>query len=156
MGEFKKVCLLVLIGLFLGISIVYVLSAYPIVYPDHELEQAKYDLEMAKRSYEVKDYKWATIQAYYSIYHSGQAMTREKMSIDMKSNSHSVLSDDLTKAAKEGKISLKAVANFNLARWNRVSANYRGDYTKSSAENNIEYAEMFFEEAKRIRDEAVN
>jgi len=92
MDKFKRIWLLILL-VFLITGAVYVLSAYPIVYSDNELEQARYDLNMARRSYEAGDYKWASIQAYYSSYHSGQAMVREKMSIDMKKNSHSRSAD---------------------------------------------------------------
>ena len=34
----------------------------------NELETAKSDLERAKKTYKEGDYKWATIQIYYSIF----------------------------------------------------------------------------------------
>lgn len=39
-----------------------------------ELEVGKKDLLAAKSSYEMKNYKWATIQAYYSIFHGTRAL----------------------------------------------------------------------------------
>lgn len=39
-----------------------------------ELEVGKKDLLASKSSYEIKSYKWATIQAYYSIFHGTRAL----------------------------------------------------------------------------------
>jgi len=35
-----------------------------------ELETARADLETAGKTYKENDYKWATIQIYYSMFHS--------------------------------------------------------------------------------------
>ena len=32
------------------------------------------DLKSAKETFEIKNYKWATIQAYYAIYHSARSL----------------------------------------------------------------------------------
>ncbi len=34
-----------------------------------ELEGAEYDLDKARRSLDQGDYKWSTVQAYYSMFH---------------------------------------------------------------------------------------
>jgi len=39
-----------------------------------EIEQAKSDLNSAKESKKTKNYKWATIQAYYSMFHSARSI----------------------------------------------------------------------------------
>ncbi len=39
-----------------------------------ELETAADDLASAKRSLETGGYKWATIQSYYSMFHSARAL----------------------------------------------------------------------------------
>ena len=39
-----------------------------------ELEVGKKDLLASKSSYEMKSYKWATIKAYYSIFHGTRAL----------------------------------------------------------------------------------
>jgi uncharacterized protein (UPF0332 family) len=39
-----------------------------------ELEGAKYDLERACKSFKDGDYKWATVQAYYSMFHAARAL----------------------------------------------------------------------------------
>lgn len=43
-----------------------------------ELSTAKSDLKDAKESLEIKKYKWATIQGYYSMFHSARALLFEK------------------------------------------------------------------------------
>jgi len=37
-----------------------------------EIQGAEYDLEKAKRSMKQSDFKWATIQAYYAMFHSAE------------------------------------------------------------------------------------
>ena len=39
-----------------------------------ELETAMSDLERAKKTLDEKDYKWATIQIYYSMFHSARPL----------------------------------------------------------------------------------
>ncbi len=39
-----------------------------------ELETAAQDLESSRNTFSESDYKWATIQAYYSIFHAARAL----------------------------------------------------------------------------------
>jgi len=39
-----------------------------------ELETAALDLERAKKTYKDGDYKWATIQIYYSMFHGARGL----------------------------------------------------------------------------------
>ena len=39
-----------------------------------ELDGAKDDLETAKKSLRAGDHKWATVQAYHSIFHAAKAL----------------------------------------------------------------------------------
>jgi hypothetical protein len=43
-----------------------------------ELKGAEYDLSKAKKSLEDDDFKWATIKAYYSMFHSARALVFSK------------------------------------------------------------------------------
>lgn len=45
---------------------------------EKELNQSKDDLESAKESFGRSGYKWATIQAYYSMFHSARALLYSK------------------------------------------------------------------------------
>lgn len=39
-----------------------------------EIETAKADLDTARKTFRGGDYKWATIQIYYSMFHSARAL----------------------------------------------------------------------------------
>lgn len=39
-----------------------------------ELETAAGDLQSAGKTFEEKDYKWATIQVYYAMFHAGRSL----------------------------------------------------------------------------------
>ena len=43
-----------------------------------ELKGSGSDLETAKASYEAGNHKWATVQAYYSIFHAARALLYNK------------------------------------------------------------------------------
>jgi len=43
-----------------------------------ELETAVSDLERARKTYKDGDYKWATIQIYYSMFHGARALLYAK------------------------------------------------------------------------------
>ncbi len=43
-----------------------------------EIASSAYDLERAERSLKEKDAKWATIQSYYSMFHSARALIFNK------------------------------------------------------------------------------
>lgn len=43
-----------------------------------ELKLASDDLKFARNSFEKKNYKWATIQSYYSMFHTARALVYQK------------------------------------------------------------------------------
>lgn len=43
-----------------------------------EIEAAGADLKRARKTYKEGDYKWATIQIYYSMFHSARALLYAK------------------------------------------------------------------------------
>jgi len=43
-----------------------------------EIEAAESDLNRAHKTYSETDYKWATIQTYYSMFHSARALLYAK------------------------------------------------------------------------------
>ena len=45
---------------------------------DKELNNAAFDLEKAQKNLEEGDYKWSTVQSYYSMFHSGRALIYAK------------------------------------------------------------------------------
>lgn len=49
------------------------------------LKTAQEDLEVAEKSFNEKNYKWSTIQSYYSMFHSARALLYAK---DYREHSH--------------------------------------------------------------------
>jgi uncharacterized protein (UPF0332 family) len=45
---------------------------------EKEITSAEYDLSRSKESIEDKDYKWASVQAYYSMFHAAKALVLKK------------------------------------------------------------------------------
>jgi uncharacterized protein (UPF0332 family) len=43
-----------------------------------EIESAEYDLERSNESMKNEDYKWASVQAYYSMFHAAKALVLKK------------------------------------------------------------------------------
>jgi uncharacterized protein (UPF0332 family) len=58
-----------------------------------ELEGAKDDLETARKSLTAGDYKWATIQAYYSIFHAARHFSTTRTFENVVIEGYSPLSD---------------------------------------------------------------
>jgi len=50
-----------------------------------EIETAASDLARSKKTYKDGDYKWATIQVYYSMFHSARALLYDK---NLREHSH--------------------------------------------------------------------
>jgi len=45
---------------------------------EKEITTAEYDLERSKESMKDEDYKWASVQAYYSMFHAAKALVLKK------------------------------------------------------------------------------
>ena|SRR3989338_2247144 len=115
---------------------------------DKEIEGAEYDLGKAKETFEKEDYKWATIQAYYSIFHSVRALVYKK---GYREKSHFALLIAFKELYVNGKfIDRKFLDYFDDAMGLRESADYDLTFSKESAEQIISMAEEFIEEAGRI------
>jgi len=113
-----------------------------------ELEGSEYDLEKAKETFENEDYKWATIQAYYSIFHSVRALIYKK---GYREKSHFALLIAFRELyVNEKLIDRKFSGYFDDAMGLRESADYDLTFSKESAEEIIRMAEEFIEEAGRM------
>jgi len=45
---------------------------------EKEITSAEYDLSRSKESIQDEDYKWASVQAYYSMFHAAKALVLKK------------------------------------------------------------------------------
>ena len=93
-----------------------------------ELDGAKDDLETAKNSLTAGDYKWATVQAYYSIFHAAKALLYNK---DFRERSHRGLLSAL-KLLYPSRIIGSIMEDFSEAMRLREQADYGLVYSEDS------------------------
>ena len=108
-----------------------------------EIRAAKSDLKDAKESVAKKKFKWATIQGYYSMFHSARAMLfaegyREKSHHALLLAIREIYSND---------IGPSLIRDFEHALYLRQDADYGLKFSKDGALNVIETAVKFYERA---------
>lgn len=117
-----------------------------------ELNAAIRDLKRAKRTFDEflddLDYKWATIQAYYSMFHAARALLFKK---GYREKSHYCLKIAMQALyADEGIINQSLVDDFDTTMLLRETADYKSDFSKEGAESALENAEEFLRVAKQL------
>lgn len=113
-----------------------------------ELKASYEDLSEAKDRLKHEKYKYATINSYYSIFHSSRALLYSK---NFRERSHYCLLIALEVLfVKSGIISSHFIAIFKNSMSLRENADYSSSFLKESALLNISYAQEFLEMAKRI------
>jgi uncharacterized protein (UPF0332 family) len=96
-----------------------------------ELEGAGYDLDKARRSLDQGDYKWSTVQAYYSMFHSARALLYSK---DYREKSHSALLEALTALfVRTGLLERNNIDDLHDAKDLRESADYGMVFSEEGA-----------------------
>ncbi|MFO8016518.1 MAG: HEPN domain-containing protein [Candidatus Woesearchaeota archaeon] len=115
---------------------------------DKEIDGADYDLERAKESFRNNDYKWATVKAYYSIFHSIKALVFKK---GYREKSHyCLLIGFKTLYVDEKIIEKKFLDYFSEAMDLREAADYNLTFSEESAEEILSYAEESLEKARQL------
>ncbi len=113
-----------------------------------ELKQAESDCNYAKDSSERDIYKWSTIQAYYSMFHSARTLLYAK---GFRERSHYCLIAAMRALyVDEGLLSYRLIESFQLAKTLRENADYYGDFSKEAAAQVVEDAQGFLEMAKAL------
>ena len=108
---------------------------------EKEINAAEYDLEKSKKSFADKDFKWATIQAYYSMFHSARALLFSK---GFREKSHRALAEAIIELfVKTNLLEESFIDRFLEAMELREEADYGFIYSKYSAEEVIKSAEEF-------------
>ena len=113
-----------------------------------ELETAEFDLNSAIASRKEKNYKWAIIQAYFSIFHCSRALL-----FDKKFNEHSHIC--LYQAIKElfgrdGEISKQDFDNLMRSKSLREAADYNFKSDAVSAKFIVKFADDFLKKCQAI------
>jgi uncharacterized protein (UPF0332 family) len=113
-----------------------------------ELGAAKDDLNEAKDRLKNKKYKYATITAYYSMFHAARALIYSK---GYREKSHYYLLVALQALfVDKGLIEEELAKDFHTAMVLRESADYHGEFSKEGAESSIESATKFLRKAGAI------
>ncbi len=111
-----------------------------------ELEGAKDDLRTAKRSLRDGNLKWATIQGYYSMFHSARALSYSR---GFREKSHYALLVAIRELFRS-EIDPSSIQGFEDAMHLREAADYGLTFSDEGALDVIETAEKFLSEAKEI------
>lgn len=113
-----------------------------------ELKAARNDLASARRSLEEDDDKWATIQAYYCIFHAARALLfhkgyREKSHFCLKAAIQVLYVDD-------GILEQEYLDDFDTTMLLRETADYKSDFSRDGSEAAIRSAESFLRRAEEL------
>lgn len=109
----------------------------PVSFVEKELKEAEYDLSMAKLSLENRDVKWATVKAYYSIFHSIRALVYSK---GYREKSHFCLMAAFKHLFVEKGMLAELLDYFYYAMNAREGADYGAVYNDKTAAKVIAYA----------------
>ena len=113
-----------------------------------ELEGAAYDLQRAKISLEEADFKWATVKAYYSMFHAARALL---YSAGYRERSHAALLTALRELyAKSGRLDEAALDDFENAMSLREEADYAMTFSEKGPVRVVRDAERFVEVARDL------
>lgn len=113
-----------------------------------ELDLALADFKRGQATFLSGDFKWATVQAYYSMFHSARALLYTK---NYREKSHACLIEAIRHLfATKGLISLEIIEVMINAKRLREDADYYGDYSEAVAKDLLAKAEKFYKAASRI------
>ena len=115
---------------------------------DKELKVAVSDLEQAKITLKNDNYKWATIQCYYSMFHSARALLYIK---NYRERSHHCLIVAIRALYVEEKLlPLYLLEGLQKAKTLRESADYYDQWSKTGVEAILKFAEEFLNHSTQL------
>jgi uncharacterized protein (UPF0332 family) len=113
-----------------------------------EIASSEYDLERSKESIKDEDYKWASVQAYYSMFHAAKALVLKK---GYREKSHYCLMVAIRELfVKDGTMKEEDADTLELCMHLRHEADYGLIYDQDSAEAAFRYAQQFLSKTKKI------
>ncbi len=113
-----------------------------------EMELAIADFERAKKTLNDGDYKWATVQIYYSMFHTARALLYAK---NLREHSHFCLIAAIrTLYVETNQLSVYLLEGLQEAKNLREDADYYGRWSKQGCERLLKLAEQFLEKAKEL------
>ena len=113
-----------------------------------ELEIAKEDLKACRESVEQKNYKWATVQAYYAMFHAARTLLYHK---GYREKSHYCLIRAMKSFyVDENLLEARLVESFQMAKALREGADYENTYDAETAVSLADQAGEFVKAAQTI------
>ncbi len=112
-----------------------------------ELKEAENDLKGSMAALRLKDFKWAIIKGYYSMFHAARALL---FSLGLKERRHFAVGMVLEELSKKGKIQSRYVNDFRAAMSSREDADYRYTYQPDTAIYIADIAEEFLKRIKTL------
>lgn len=117
-----------------------------------EMNLAQHDLSEGKVSIARGSYKWATVQAYYAMFHAAKALVIQK---GYREKSHRCLAIALRELyVRSGKLAEQMLIELEDARALREEADYRGAFTETAANHSIQVANKFVELTVKLISES--
>jgi len=116
---------------------------------EKETKESRYDLESAKKAIAEKDYKWAIIKSYYSMFHAGKAVC---FSRGYREKRHVAVLVVLEQLSKEGKLESRFINDFRAAMNAREGADYRYSYSLEQADQLWSIAQEFLKRMEALID----
>ncbi len=114
---------------------------------DKEIKESAYDSQRAQKAFEEKDYKWAIIQCYYSMFHAAKAVC---FTLGYREKKHFALVIILEELSNVGKLEQEYVNYFKAAIDSREEADYHYNYSQDIAEHSLKMAFSFNERMKEL------
>jgi uncharacterized protein (UPF0332 family) len=115
---------------------------------DKEIQTAFSDLETAQKTFNDNDYKWATIQLYYSMFHSARALLYFK---NLREHSHFCLIAAIqTLYVQTKQIPITLLEALKKAKNLREDADYYNRWSQEGCRQLLTAAEDFFQKAQKI------
>ena len=113
-----------------------------------EIDTARADLERAIKTYQEGDCKWATIQIYYSMFHSARALLYAK---NLREHSHYCLIAAIKTLYVETKqIPVYFLEGLQEAKNLREEADYYNRWSQAGCEKLLKLAEEFLLKAEGL------
>ncbi len=117
-----------------------------------EMDLAQHDLSEGEASIERGSYKWATVQAYYAMFHASKALVLQK---GYREKSHQCLAIALREQyVRSGKLDERMLMELEDARALREEADYRGAFTETAANHSVQVAKQFVEITVKLISES--
>jgi len=113
-----------------------------------ELKLALFDYNSARESFKKQNYKWATIQTYYSMFHSARALLYDN---NLREKSHFCLIEAMRALyVNNGVLSNNLIESLQKAKNLREDADYYGEFNVENARELLKKAKEFLKTVKGI------